>query len=217
MPASFLWLLLPRLSLLFPSLSILGCPHIAERRGSEERRGLGPSDFIPSPTSLQFQNWPHSGLRHDVRPHSSSLHVQETSGSSPGEICHMASGELQTPAYSFRIVLLLDFMRNFIYICMCVCTYIYVYIYMYRHVPMYVYLCIFIYMYIYLWASQVVLVVKNPPANAGSVKRCRFDLWVRKISWRRQWQPTPVFLPGEFFGQRSLAGYSLRICRVKHD
>ena len=29
-----------------------------------------------------------------------------------------------------------------------------------------------------------------------------------KIPWRRAWQPTPVFLPGEFHGQRSLAGYS---------
>ena len=35
-----------------------------------------------------------------------------------------------------------------------------------------------------------------------------FDLWVRKMPWRRKWQPTPVFLPGEFRGQRSLAGYS---------
>ena len=33
---------------------------------------------------------------------------------------------------------------------------------------------------------------------------------VRKIPWRRAWQPTPVFLPGEFHGQRSLAGYSPR-------
>ena len=31
---------------------------------------------------------------------------------------------------------------------------------------------------------------------------------VRKILWRREWQPTPVFLPGEFHGQRSLTGYS---------
>jgi len=38
-------------------------------------------------------------------------------------------------------------------------------------------------------------------------KRCRFDPWVGKIPWRRAWQPTPVFLPGEFHGQRSLAGY----------
>ena len=32
--------------------------------------------------------------------------------------------------------------------------------------------------------------------------------WVGKISWRRKWQPTPVFLPGESHGRRSLIGYS---------
>ena len=36
-------------------------------------------------------------------------------------------------------------------------------------------------------------------------KRLRFDPWVRKIPWRRKWQPTPVFLPGEPHRQRSLA------------
>ena len=35
-----------------------------------------------------------------------------------------------------------------------------------------------------------------------------FNPWVGKIPWRRKWQPTPVFLPGEFHGQRSLVGYS---------
>ena len=35
-----------------------------------------------------------------------------------------------------------------------------------------------------------------------------FDPWVGKIPWRRKWQPTPVFLPGESHGQRSLVGYS---------
>ena len=39
-------------------------------------------------------------------------------------------------------------------------------------------------------------------------RRHRFDPWVRKIPWRRKWQPTPVFLPGESHGQRSLAGDS---------
>jgi len=39
------------------------------------------------------------------------------------------------------------------------------------------------------------------------VKRCEFDPWVRKIPWRRNWQPTPVFLPGKSHGQRSLVGY----------
>ena len=33
-----------------------------------------------------------------------------------------------------------------------------------------------------------------------------FDPWVRKIPWRREWPPTPVFLPGESHGQRSLVG-----------
>ena len=36
-------------------------------------------------------------------------------------------------------------------------------------------------------------------------KRCGFHPWVRKIPWRREWQSTPVFLPGEFHGQRSLS------------
>ena len=42
-----------------------------------------------------------------------------------------------------------------------------------------------------------------------STCQCRgpgFDPWVRKIPWRRAWQPTPVFLPGESHGQRSLVG-----------
>jgi len=39
-------------------------------------------------------------------------------------------------------------------------------------------------------------------------KRCRFDPGVWKIPWRRKWQPTPIFLPGESHGQRSLAVYS---------
>ena len=40
-----------------------------------------------------------------------------------------------------------------------------------------------------------------------------FDLWVGKIPWRKKWQPTPVFLPGEPHGQRSLAGCSLWSCK----
>ena len=51
-------------------------------------------------------------------------------------------------------------------------------------------------------------VIKTLPANAGRHRRCRFNPWVRKIPWRKKWQPTPAFLPGKFNGQRSLAGYS---------
>ena len=41
------------------------------------------------------------------------------------------------------------------------------------------------------------------------MQRCGFAVWVGKIPWSRKWQPTLVFLPGKFHGQRSLAGYSL--------
>ena len=52
------------------------------------------------------------------------------------------------------------------------------------------------------WASQETPVAKKPPADAGDAG---FDPWVRKISWRRTWQHTPVFLLGKFHAQRSLA------------
>ena len=55
-------------------------------------------------------------------------------------------------------------------------------------------------------ASQVTLVVKNPPARRR--KRHRFNPWVGRIPCRRAWKPTLVFLPGESHGQRNLAGYS---------
>ena len=44
-----------------------------------------------------------------------------------------------------------------------------------------------------------------------------FDPWVRKVPWRRKWQPTPVILPGKAHGQRSPAGYSMWGLRVRHD
>ena len=44
-------------------------------------------------------------------------------------------------------------------------------------------------------------------------RRRSFDLWVRKIPWRRKWQPTPVFLPGKSHGQRSLVGCSTWGCQ----
>ena len=44
--------------------------------------------------------------------------------------------------------------------------------------------------------------------SISQCRRHRFNPCVRKISWRRKWQPTPVFLSGKFHGQKSLAGYS---------
>ena len=50
---------------------------------------------------------------------------------------------------------------------------------------------------------------KESSCNAGD----GFKPWIGKIPWKREWQPTPVFLPGEFGGQRSLTGYSLQGCK----
>ena len=55
-----------------------------------------------------------------------------------------------------------------------------------------------------------------PRWNSGKASACQcrrhkrreLDPWVGKIPWRRKWQSTPVFLPGEYHGQRSLVGYS---------
>ena len=44
--------------------------------------------------------------------------------------------------------------------------------------------------------------------SAWQCRWCRFNPWVRKIPWRRKWQPTPVFLPRKSHGQRNLVGYS---------
>ena len=52
-------------------------------------------------------------------------------------------------------------------------------------------------------------VVKNLPAMQRW-RRCGFDPWVRKIPWRRKWQPTPVFLPGKSQGQKSQVDYNPR-------
>ena len=54
---------------------------------------------------------------------------------------------------------------------------------------------------------------KEPACQCRRCKTREFDPWVRKILWRRKWQRTPVFLPGESPGQRSLAGYSSQVCK----
>ena len=49
---------------------------------------------------------------------------------------------------------------------------------------------------------------KEPACQCRSHERHRLVTWVRKTPWRRAWQPTPVFLPGESYEQRRLLGYS---------
>ena len=62
------------------------------------------------------------------------------------------------------------------------------------------------------WVSQVAQWVKIC-LQCRWRRRRRFDPWVRKIPWRRAWEPTPVLLPGESHGQRSLVGYSSQGCK----
>ena len=61
-------------------------------------------------------------------------------------------------------------------------------------------------MYRYQWASPVSQ-WQRVFLQCRRCERCRFDPRVGKISWRRAWQPSPVFLPGESHRQRNLVGY----------
>ena len=62
-----------------------------------------------------------------------------------------------------------------------------------------------VYIYVYIEASVVAQLAKNLPAMQATWVWSR----VRRIPWRRKWQPTPIFLLGEVHRQRNLAGYSL--------
>ena len=100
------------------------------------------------------------------------------------------------------------------YVCVCVCTH--------------KYMCMLTYFYTYVLRACSLLVWswiwvewgfpggasgKEPACQCGRYLRHRFDPWVRKITWRRAWQPAQVFLPGESHGQRSLAGYDSLGCK----
>ena len=72
-------------------------------------------------------------------------------------------------------------------------------------------------------ASQVALVVKNPPPSESTCqcrrqKRSGLDPWIRKIPWRRARQPIPVFLPAESHGQREPGRLqSTGLQRIRHN
>ena len=64
------------------------------------------------------------------------------------------------------------------------------------------------------WSSLVAQTMKNPPA----MWRPGFDPWVGKIPWRRAWQPTPVFLPGESPWTEEPGGLqAMGSQKVRHD
>ena len=94
------------------------------------------------------------------------------------------------------------YMYTYIHMCICICVHVYICI----CICVYVCVCVYIYIYIYR-TSQVVLMVENQPANAGDV-RDGFNPWVRKIPWRRAWQPIQYSCL-ENPKERRLAGYHL--------
>ena len=59
---------------------------------------------------------------------------------------------------------------------------------------------------------------EEPACQYRRCKRHRFNPWVGKIPWRRAWQLTPVFLPGEFHGQEEPGGlWTMGLQRVRHN
>ena len=64
------------------------------------------------------------------------------------------------------------------------------------------------YLYIKVYSSWASLVGQTINKISLQCRRPRFDPWVRKIPWRRKWQPIAAFLTGESHGQRSLVGFS---------
>ena len=101
----------------------------------------------------------------------------------------------------------------YIYICMHVCVHIYVCVYIYLYACMCIYMCVCMCVYIYIYACMYINHIYGFPSGSAVIclqcRKCRFSPWVRNIPWRRTWLPIPVFLSGEFHGQRSLVGYSL--------
>ena len=80
--------------------------------------------------------------------------------------------------------------------------------------------------YLLIWDMKIIIISfwggflggtvgKESGCQCRSYKRHKFDIWISKISWSGKWQPTPVFLPGEFHGQRSLVGYSPWIVKTQ--
>ena len=69
-----------------------------------------------------------------------------------------------------------------------------------------------------LGSTQVALVVKKLACQYRRHKRCRFNPWGGKSPWRRKWQLTPVFLPGESHGiEKAGRLQSTGLQRVGHD
>ena len=79
--------------------------------------------------------------------------------------------------------------------------------------------CIFFFLLCYLFSNCFPgdSDSKEPAWQCRRRRRLGFEPWVRKIPWRREWQPTPVFLLGKCHGQKNLVGCRPWHYRVRHD
>ena len=88
------------------------------------------------------------------------------------------------------------FLVSIFHVCVCVCVYIYIYSLFMILISIYIQLTLF-------WGCP-----GGSNESACKCRRHRFGPWVEKIPWGREWQHTPVLLPGKSHRQRSLAGCS---------
>ena len=76
-----------------------------------------------------------------------------------------------------------------------------------------------VWLHLYEVHRRVKFIVRRPPWRPSGIESAHqwsgpgFNPWVRKMPWRRKWQPIPVFLPRKSHGWRNLAGYSWWSCR----
>ena len=63
------------------------------------------------------------------------------------------------------------------------------------------------------WEHKKDFLVAQSVKNPSAMQETQVNAWIQKIPWRREWQPTPVFLSGKSHGQRSLAGYGPWCCK----
>ena len=99
-----------------------------------------------------------------------------------------------------------------VYVCVCVCVCVWI------CVCICIYVCVCVYVHVYMTGMYICprwCIGKEPTCQCRRQKRHRFYSWIRRIPWRKTWQLTPVFLPAESQGERSLLGYkSMRFQRV---
>ena len=129
--------------------------------------------------------------------------------------------------YTYVYVCTCVHIRVCIHVCVCTCMCVRVYRYVYVCVHLRVCVCVCVctyvhcvlscfYIYIqckYMWGFPGGASGKEPVCQCRRCRRPRFDPWVRKIAWRRKWQPTSGFLPGKSHGQRSLVDCSPWSCK----